>query len=218
MILQVTKRCIALTDGTSLPIRCAYLTMWGYLEGKSLFLFERISLEYRLRRCFSVQFLINTVQGKLSVLLQADRFITSARLLCSVSYHGTNKTYPTAVTARHLIMPVSTVAATFTAMCNYWVRLLGAMYKKDKVVLFLCGLVVRVPDYRSWGLRFDCRHYQIVWEVVSLELEWKDRGSGLQNRTDPLRWPRDTRISAKLGTKLTDNGSRSVNQYISLED
>jgi hypothetical protein len=33
----------------------------------------------------------------------------------------------------------------------------------------LCGLVVRVPGYRSKGLGFDSRHYQIFWEVVSLE-------------------------------------------------
>jgi hypothetical protein len=29
--------------------------------------------------------------------------------------------------------------------------------------------VVRVPDYRSRGLRFDSRRYQIFWEVVGLE-------------------------------------------------
>jgi hypothetical protein len=31
------------------------------------------------------------------------------------------------------------------------------------------GLVVRVPGYRSRGLGFDSRRYQILWEVVSLE-------------------------------------------------
>jgi hypothetical protein len=29
--------------------------------------------------------------------------------------------------------------------------------------------VVRVPDYRVRGPRFDSRRYQIFWEVVSLE-------------------------------------------------
>jgi hypothetical protein len=33
----------------------------------------------------------------------------------------------------------------------------------------LCGLVVRVPDYRSRGPGFDSGCYQIFWEVVGLE-------------------------------------------------
>jgi hypothetical protein len=33
----------------------------------------------------------------------------------------------------------------------------------------LCGLVVRVPGYRSRGHGFDSRRYQIFWEVVGLE-------------------------------------------------
>jgi hypothetical protein len=59
----------------------------------------------------------------------------------------------------------------------------------------LCGLVVRVPGYRSRGSVFDSRRYQIFWEVVDLErgplslvriieelLEWKSSSSGLENR------------------------------------
>jgi hypothetical protein len=59
----------------------------------------------------------------------------------------------------------------------------------------LCGLVVRVPGYRSKGPGFDSRHYQIFWEVVGLErgplslvrkneelLQWKSSGSGQENR------------------------------------
>jgi hypothetical protein len=34
----------------------------------------------------------------------------------------------------------------------------------------LCGLVVRVPGYRSRGAWFDSRLYHIFWEVVGLEL------------------------------------------------
>jgi hypothetical protein len=33
----------------------------------------------------------------------------------------------------------------------------------------LCGLVVRVPGYRSWGSGFDYRRHHIFWEVVVLE-------------------------------------------------
>ena len=33
----------------------------------------------------------------------------------------------------------------------------------------LCGLVVRVYDYRYRGLGFDSRRYQIFWVVVGLE-------------------------------------------------
>jgi hypothetical protein len=33
----------------------------------------------------------------------------------------------------------------------------------------LCGLVVRVLGYRSWGLGFDSQRYQIFWEAVGLE-------------------------------------------------
>jgi hypothetical protein len=33
----------------------------------------------------------------------------------------------------------------------------------------VCGLVVRVPGYRSRGPGLNSRHYQIFWEVVGLE-------------------------------------------------
>jgi hypothetical protein len=33
----------------------------------------------------------------------------------------------------------------------------------------LCGLVVRVPGYRSRGPGFDSRSYQIFWEIVGVE-------------------------------------------------
>jgi hypothetical protein len=39
------------------------------------------------------------------------------------------------------------------------------MYWKDR----LCGLVVRVPVYRSIGPGFYSRRYQIFWEIVGLE-------------------------------------------------
>jgi hypothetical protein len=59
----------------------------------------------------------------------------------------------------------------------------------------LCGLVVIVPGYRFRSPGFDLWRYQIFWEVVGLErgplslvriieelLEWKNSGSGLENR------------------------------------
>jgi hypothetical protein len=57
----------------------------------------------------------------------------------------------------------------------------------------LCGLVVRVPGYRSRGSEFNSRRYQIFWEVVGLErgplslvkifekLFQGNSGSGLEN-------------------------------------
>jgi hypothetical protein len=58
----------------------------------------------------------------------------------------------------------------------------------------LCGLVVKVPVYRSRGPAFDSRRCQIFWEVLGLErgplslvriidelFEWKSSGSGLEN-------------------------------------
>jgi hypothetical protein len=68
----------------------------------------------------------------------------------------------------------------------------------------LCGLVVRVPGYRSRGPGFVSRRYQIFWEVVGLErgplslestieelLGRNSSGFGIENREyghgDPLR-------------------------------
>jgi hypothetical protein len=91
----------------------------------------------------------------------------------------------------------------------------------------LCGLVVRVPGYRSWGPGFHSRRYQIFWEVMGLErgqlklvriteelLEWKSSGFGLGNRNndrrDPLCWPRDTLYPQKLALTSPTCCGRSV--------
>jgi hypothetical protein len=89
---------------------------------------------------------------------------------------------------------------------------------------FLCGLVVRVPGYRSRGPRFDTLRYQIFWEVVGLErgplslmntseelLGRNNTGSSLEIREyghrDPLRWPCDTLYPQKVPlTSLTSGG------------
>jgi hypothetical protein len=84
----------------------------------------------------------------------------------------------------------------------------------------LCGLVVRVPGYRSRGPGFDSWRYQIFWEVVGLEwgplslVSTIEELLGLENREygrgDPLRWPRDTLCPQKLALTLLTNGGRSV--------
>jgi hypothetical protein len=91
----------------------------------------------------------------------------------------------------------------------------------------LCGLVVRVPGYRSRSPGFDSQCYQIFWEVVGLEqgplsvvkiteelLERNSSGSVLGNREfgrgDPLRWPHDTLYPQQLALTSPTSGGRSV--------
>jgi hypothetical protein len=87
--------------------------------------------------------------------------------------------------------------------------------------------VVRVLGYRSRGLEFDSRRYQIFWEVVGLErgtlsltstteelLGRNGSDFGLENREyvhgDPLRWPRYILYVQKLALTTPTCGGRSV--------
>jgi hypothetical protein len=90
----------------------------------------------------------------------------------------------------------------------------------------LCGLLVRVPSYRSRGPVFNSRRYQISW-VVGLErsplslvstieglLGRKSSDSGLEDReygrTDPSRWPRSTLYPQKLTLTSPTSGCSTV--------
>jgi hypothetical protein len=91
----------------------------------------------------------------------------------------------------------------------------------------LCGLVVRVPSYRSIGLGFDSHHYQIFWEVGGLErgslslvsiteelLGRNSSGFSLENREygrgNPLNWPRNTLYQQKSALTSPTCCGRSV--------
>jgi hypothetical protein len=127
-----------------------------------------------------------------------------------------------------LLAPTSSTACHLLSYnCHYsrgWLNFCSCLWRiQDR----LCGLVVRVPGYRSRGLGFDSRGYQIFWEVVDLEqdplslvriteelLERKSSGSGLENRNNgrrhPLYWPRDTLYPQKLSLTSPTSGGRSV--------
>jgi hypothetical protein len=120
---------------------------------------------------------------------------------------------------------------------SYIILLYYLFYLLHYIILFyiiiyfilerLCGLVVRVPGYRSRGPGFDPRPYQIFWEVVGVErgllslvstieelLGRKSSGSCLENgyysRGDPSCWPSDTLYPQKLVPTKSTSGGRSV--------
>jgi hypothetical protein len=59
------------------------------------------------------------------------------------------------------IWPTKFCCTVFTISCS--------SYLNPDIVDGLCGLVVRVPGYRSRGAGFDSRRYQISGEVVGLD-------------------------------------------------
>jgi hypothetical protein len=71
--------------------------------------------------------------------------------------------------------------------------------KRDR----LCGLVIRIPGYRSRGPGFDSWRYQIFWEVMDMEQGSLSRGAS-------LRWPRDTLYPLKLALISPTSGGHSV--------
>jgi hypothetical protein len=112
-------------------------------------------------------------------------------------------------------------------VCNWWVlSILRYFCQQMDLNDRLCGLVVRVPDYRSRGPGFNSWCYQIFWEVVGLEwgplslmstteeLLENSSGSGLEIQEygcgNALRWPCDTLSPQKLQLTSLTSGSPSV--------
>jgi hypothetical protein len=94
------------------------------------------------------------------------------------------------------------------ASIGYLFHLLKNTLRIDR----LCGLVVRVPGYRSKDPEFDSRPYQIVWEVVGLKRsprslvriteelrEWKNSGFGSRKST----------LTA-MGIRCADHATHSI--------
>jgi hypothetical protein len=96
----------------------------------------------------------------------------------------------------------------------------------------ICGLVVRVPAYRTRDSWFDSQRYQIFWDVVGLEwgplslvstieelLGKKSFGLGLESRKyaerDPSRWPCGTLYPQKLSLPSPTSGDRPVGIVLS---
>jgi hypothetical protein len=111
-------------------------------------------------------------------------------------------------------------------LCNI-INMFQFMTTVVYIINRLCGLVVRVPGYRSRGPGFDSRRYQIFWQVVGLErgpfnlvsiteelLGRNSSGSGLKKREydpgDPLRWQCDILYLQKLALTSPTSGGRSV--------
>jgi hypothetical protein len=126
------------------------------------------------------------------------------------------------------VLPTENICG-FLISIDYVDKIRTSKYKYISVCNFrdrLCGLVVRVPGYRSSGSGFDSRRYQIFWELVGLEwcslslvstieevLGKKSNGSGLEirkyGRRDPSRWP-DTLYPQKLALTSPTSGGCSV--------
>jgi hypothetical protein len=76
----------------------------------------------------------------------------------------------------------------------------------------LCGLVVRVPGYRSRDPRFDSRRYKIFWELVGLERV----PLSLVNITEELfEWKSNGYVSRKpiltaVGIRYADHAAPSI--------
>jgi hypothetical protein len=136
--------------------------------------------------------------------------------------------FPLQTRDQEMCLLTTTVSMRFLSQNKQFTGPLSVLsYENSCSVHRLCGLVVRIPAYRSRGPGFYSQQYRNTKKVVGLKrgplslvstieelLETKSSGSGLENRDygrrDSSRWQRCTLYPQQLTLTSSTSGGRSV--------